>query len=97
MARCSSNLLRIHLLLQVFSQPEIQAICDLCISHDTLMISDDVYEHMVFDDSKMVRVASLPGMWDRTITIGSAGETLDRIVTYHTTPLERGELDTCVE
>jgi len=60
---------------KVFSQPEIQAICDLCISHDTLMISDDVYEHMVFDDSKMVRVASLPGMWDRTITIGSAGKT----------------------
>ena len=32
--------------------------------------SDDVYEHMVFDKNKMIRVATLPGMWDRTITIG---------------------------
>jgi kynurenine--oxoglutarate transaminase/cysteine-S-conjugate beta-lyase/glutamine--phenylpyruvate transaminase len=59
----------------VFSRAEITAICDLCCQHDVLMISDDVYEHMVYDDSQMVRVASLPGMWDRTISIGSAGKT----------------------
>ena len=39
------------------------------------MISDDVYEHMVFEDHKMIRVAEFPGMWDRTVTIGSAGKT----------------------
>ncbi len=33
--------------------------------------SDDVYEHMVFDNNKMIRVATLPDMWDRTITIGN--------------------------
>jgi len=60
---------------KVFSMEEIQEICNLCIANDVLMISDDVYEHMVFDANKMVRVASLPGMWDRTITIGSAGKT----------------------
>ena len=60
---------------KVFSMEEIQEVCNLCIANDVLMISDDVYEHMVFDVNKMVRVASLPGMWDRTITIGSAGKT----------------------
>eukprot|EP00088_Acartia_fossae_P047136 TRINITY_DN5107_c0_g1_i4.p1 TRINITY_DN5107_c0_g1~~TRINITY_DN5107_c0_g1_i4.p1 ORF type:complete len:461 (-),score=97.48 TRINITY_DN5107_c0_g1_i4:383-1765(-) len=60
---------------KVFSRHEIDEICDLCRQHDVLMISDDVYEHMVFDEHKMIRVAELPGMWDRTITIGSAGKT----------------------
>jgi N-succinyldiaminopimelate aminotransferase len=35
-----------------------------------MLFSDDVYEHMVFDNNKMIRVATLPDMWDRTITIG---------------------------
>jgi len=60
---------------KVFTEEEILDICRLCEEHDVLMISDDVYEHMLFDDNKMVRVAQLPGMWDRTITIGSAGKT----------------------
>jgi len=60
---------------KVFSMAELSEICSLVCSHDVLMISDDVYEHMVYDGNTMVRVASLPGMWDRTITIGSAGKT----------------------
>jgi len=60
---------------KVFSPDEISMICNLCCEHDVLMISDDVYEHMVFDNHEMVRVATLPGMWDRTISIGSAGKT----------------------
>jgi len=60
---------------KVFNRGEIQEICDLCLEHDVLMISDDVYEHMVFEDHKMIRVAEFPGMWDRTVTIGSAGKT----------------------
>ena len=43
-------------------------------AHDVLVIADDVYEHMVFD-GEMVRIATLPGMWERTITVGSAGKT----------------------
>jgi len=60
---------------KVFSEAEVSELCGLCVKHDVLMISDDVYEHMVFEQSKMVRVATMPGMWDRTITIGSAGKT----------------------
>ena len=40
-----------------------------------MVISDEVYEWMVYDDSEHVRMASLPGMWERTVTIGSAGKT----------------------
>merc|ERR1719273_2404058 len=60
---------------KVFTRSEITDISQLCIDQDVLMISDEVYEHMVFDESKMIRVAELPGMYDRTITIGSAGKT----------------------
>merc|ERR1712107_448356 len=60
---------------KVFKRDEIAAIAELCIDHDLLMISDEVYEHMVFEDNEMIRMATLPGMWDRTITIGSAGKT----------------------
>lgn len=38
------------------------------------MISDEVYEHLVYDGKKHVSPASLPGMWERTITVGSAGK-----------------------
>ena len=60
---------------KVFSSEEISEICNLCCEHDVLMISDDVYEHMVFDNHEMLRVATYPGMWERTISIGSAGKT----------------------
>ncbi|XP_040573993.1 kynurenine aminotransferase isoform X2 [Lepeophtheirus salmonis] len=60
---------------KVYKRDEIQMIADLCIKHNVLCISDDVYEHMVFDDNEMIRMATLPGMWERTITIGSAGKT----------------------
>jgi len=60
---------------KVFSREEINTICSLCKEHNVLMISDDVYEHMLYDNNAMVRVAELPGMWERTISIGSAGKT----------------------
>ena len=60
---------------KVFSKSELEEICQLCEKHDVLIISDDVYEHIVYDQGSLVRVATLPGMWDRTITIGSAGKT----------------------
>ena len=60
----------------VSSADEISSICNLCCKHDVLMISDDVYEHMVYDNHEMVRVATLPGMWDRTISIGFSGKTI---------------------
>ena len=60
---------------KVFQRHEIETIADLCKKHNVLVISDDVYEHMVFDQNEMIRIATLPDMWDRTITIGSAGKT----------------------
>jgi len=60
---------------KVFFRSELVEICQLCEKYDVLIISDDVYEHIVYDDAPLVRVATLPGMWDRTLTIGSAGKT----------------------
>lgn len=60
---------------KIFSRSELQAIADLCIKHDTLCISDEVYEWLVYKGHEHVKIATLPGMWDRTITIGSAGKT----------------------
>ncbi|XP_056102225.1 kynurenine--oxoglutarate transaminase 3 isoform X1 [Rhinichthys klamathensis goyatoka] len=60
---------------KIFSRSELQAIADLCIKHDTLCFSDEVYEWLIYKGHEHVKIATLPGMWDRTITIGSAGKT----------------------
>ncbi|XP_009300661.1 kynurenine--oxoglutarate transaminase 3 [Danio rerio] len=60
---------------KVFSGSELKAIADLCIKHDTLCFSDEVYEWLIYKGHEHVKIATLPGMWDRTITIGSAGKT----------------------
>ncbi|XP_059849741.1 kynurenine--oxoglutarate transaminase 1-like isoform X4 [Hypanus sabinus] len=58
----------------VFNREELQVIADLCIEHNVLCISDEVYEWLVYDPNEHVRIASLPGMWERTVTVGSAGK-----------------------
>lgn len=98
---------------QVFKREELQVIADLCVKHDVICISDEVYEWLTYDGNKHVKigeiinsadkkkkkvrlpfvaspsqshwalmflccvslVASLPGMWERTVTIGSGGKT----------------------
>ncbi|XP_076821311.1 kynurenine--oxoglutarate transaminase 3-like [Clavelina lepadiformis] len=60
---------------KVFTRDELQMIADLCVKYDCLCISDEVYEWLLYDHHEHVRIGSLPGMWDRTITIGSAGKT----------------------
>nr|XP_009943226.1 PREDICTED: LOW QUALITY PROTEIN: kynurenine--oxoglutarate transaminase 3 [Opisthocomus hoazin] len=60
---------------KVFTKEELQVIADLCVKHDTLCISDEVYEWLVYKGNKHIKIAMLPGMWERTITIGSAGKT----------------------
>lgn len=60
---------------KVFKRDEIEMVANLCKQHNVLCIADDVYEHMVFEGSEMIRIATLPDMWERTITIGSAGKT----------------------
>jgi len=60
---------------KVFSRPELEQIAALSIRHDTIVVSDEVYDRMVFDGLEHIRIASLPGMWERTVTLGSAGKT----------------------
>lgn len=60
---------------KVFTADEMAFIADLCKQHDVLAITDEVYEHLVYDDAKHIYMASLPGMRDRTITMSSASKT----------------------
>ena len=60
---------------KVFTLAELTMIADLCKKHDVLVISDEVYEHMVFEPKSHIRINTLPDMWERTLTIGSAGKT----------------------
>ncbi|XP_037554237.1 kynurenine--oxoglutarate transaminase 3 [Nematolebias whitei] len=60
---------------KVFTRDELQMIAELCIKHDTLCFSDEVYEWLVYKGQEHVKMATLPEMWDRTITIGSTGKT----------------------
>jgi aminotransferase len=54
---------------KVFSRTDLQAIADLCIEHDLLAITDEIYEHIVYDGLGHTPIATLPGMAERTITI----------------------------
>jgi N-succinyldiaminopimelate aminotransferase len=59
----------------VLTREELQAIAEIAIEHDLVVITDEVYEHLVFDDNTHVPLCTLPGMWDRTVSISSAGKT----------------------
>src|SRR5206468_668297 len=54
---------------KVFSRGELQAIADLCLEHDLLAITDEIYEHIVYDGLGHTPIATLPGMAERTVTI----------------------------
>lgn len=61
---------------KVFTAQELQDIANVVLAHpNVLVISDEVYQHLVYDGRKHVHIATLPGMWDRTITVSSAGKT----------------------
>ncbi|GAA3638314.1 pyridoxal phosphate-dependent aminotransferase [Lentzea roselyniae] len=61
----------------VFRLEELQAIASLCVEHDLLAITDEVYEHLVFDGLMHIPLASLPGMAARTLSISGAGKTFN--------------------
>ncbi|MDQ7843081.1 MAG: aminotransferase class I/II-fold pyridoxal phosphate-dependent enzyme [Armatimonadota bacterium] len=60
---------------KVFTRAELELIADLCRRHDALAITDEVYEHLVYDGREHVSLASLPGMAERTVTINSLSKT----------------------
>jgi N-succinyldiaminopimelate aminotransferase len=59
----------------VLTREELQAVADVAIEHDLVVVTDEVYEHLVFDGRRHLPICTLPGMWDRTVTISSAGKT----------------------
>ncbi|UUZ61504.1 aminotransferase class I/II-fold pyridoxal phosphate-dependent enzyme [Nocardioides sp. B-3] len=58
----------------VLTIEELQAVAVLAIEHDLIVITDEVYEHLVFDGHQHIPLATLPGMWERTLTLSSAGK-----------------------
>jgi N-succinyldiaminopimelate aminotransferase len=59
----------------VLDRDQLAEIARLAVTHDVLVISDEVYEHLVFDDAHHIPLASFPGMRERTVRISSAGKT----------------------
>jgi N-succinyldiaminopimelate aminotransferase len=60
---------------KVFGRAELEQIARLCQEHDAYAVTDEVYEHLIFDGGEHVPLASLPGMRERTVQISSAGKT----------------------
>ncbi|MBT0566383.1 pyridoxal phosphate-dependent aminotransferase [Williamsia sp. CHRR-6] len=61
----------------VLSADDLQAIASVCIAHDVIVLSDEVYEHQVFDGRPHRSIATLPGMRERTLRISSAAKTFN--------------------
>lgn len=59
----------------VLTREELAAIAELAVERDLLVVTDEVYEHLVFDDAEHVPLATFPGMRERTVTISSSGKT----------------------
>jgi aspartate/methionine/tyrosine aminotransferase len=60
---------------KVFTRTELALIAALCQEFDVLAIADEVYGRMVYDQAAHISLATLPGMWDRTLTLNSVGKT----------------------
>lgn len=54
---------------RVYSREELQIVADLAIEHDLAVVSDEVYEEIIFDGAEHISIASLPGMRERTVTL----------------------------
>jgi N-succinyldiaminopimelate aminotransferase len=59
----------------VLRREELDAVARLCVDRDLVVVTDEVYEHLVYDGGEHVPIATLPGMRDRTVSISSAGKT----------------------
>lgn len=65
---------------KVWTRHELESLCALAVEKNLIVVSDEVYEWIVYDEAMAnggeghIRTATLPGMWERTITIGSAGK-----------------------
>ena len=62
---------------KVLDRAEMQLIADLAIEHDLIVLTDEVYEHLLFDGTEHIAMATLPGMRERTLSISSGGKTFN--------------------
>ncbi len=60
---------------KVFNREELDIIAELCIANDALVITDEIYEHILFDGAEHISPATVPGLSDRTITISGMSKT----------------------
>jgi aminotransferase len=60
---------------RVFDEAELRQIAELCQEHDVVAVTDEIYEFMTYDGHRHITLASLPGMWERTITISGFSKT----------------------
>lgn len=60
---------------KVFSREELELIAALAIERDIMVITDEVYDRITFAPAEHIPIASLPGMWERTISVNSTGKT----------------------
>src|SRR6266849_2867695 len=59
---------------RVFTHQELTVIAELCREYDVTVIADEVYEHLIFASARHIPIATLPGMFERTVTVSSAGK-----------------------
>jgi len=64
---------------KVFTYEELKIIADLAVKYDAYVVTDEVYEHIIYAPNRHVYMNSLPGMWERTVSCGSLSKT------YHIT------------
>jgi len=60
---------------KVFSREELETVAELCRRHDALAVTDEIYEHILYDGAVHVPMATLPGMGERTVTINGMSKT----------------------
>jgi aminotransferase len=60
---------------KVFTREELTLIAAVCVEHDVIAITDEIYEHITYDGAVHIPIATLPGMRDRTVTIGALSKT----------------------
>jgi aminotransferase len=56
---------------KVFTRAELELIRDLCVEHDVLVLTDEIYEHILYEDARHISPATLDGLRERTVTINS--------------------------
>jgi N-succinyldiaminopimelate aminotransferase len=62
---------------KVVTAEELSFLADLAVAHDLIVLTDEVYEHLVFSGAQHRSIAALPGMRERTLVVSSAGKTFN--------------------